>query len=152
MDLKSVTKWVWSFIISNCGLLTLFTHKPTILAKKGTLKSMATRRSRIVVTTLRDIWNKAMVTQTVQPFSHRRWLLHTNRSVWYGDHQGDHYTADVHYSSTPSLPASLFNIELPSLRVWTPLSARSIACSIDPDTGACWLSGSKRIQIVVVEA
>jgi len=46
---------------------------------------------RIVVTTLRDIFDKAMVAQNgANPSLIDAWLLHTNRSVWYGDHQGDH--------------------------------------------------------------
>ena len=137
LDLISETKWVRCLYHFNCAYLRSFTHSYIYLAQERTLIVMVNSDAHeIVVTTLRDIFDKAMVTQNgANPSLIDAWLLHTNRSVWYGDHQGDHYTADMTlFFHSPPLPASLFNIEITFTQSLDALCRKIDRMLIDPDT------------------
>jgi len=137
LDLISETKWVRCLYHFNCAYLRSFTHSYIYLAQERTLIVMVNSDAHeIVVTTFAIYLIRLWLRRTVQTFSHRRLAATYKRSVWYGDHQGDHYTADMtlffHYLL---YPLRFSTSKLPSLRVWTPSVARSTTCSSTPTPG-----------------
>ena len=112
-------------------------HSYIYLAQEKTLiVTVNSDAHEIVIITLCDIFNKAMVMQDgVNPSLIDAWLLHTNQSVWYSNHQGDHYTADMTlFFHSPPLPTSLFNLEITFTQSLDALCCKIDRMLVDPDT------------------
>jgi hypothetical protein len=91
-----------------------------------------------VAITLRNILDKAIVAQIgVNPSLIKALRVHTNKSVWYSDHQGDHYTADItlfFHSPRLPIPVSLLNFEITFTQSLDAVCRKIDRMLIDPDT------------------